>query len=237
MNKKFLRKIAILCGVSVLTAFGVFGCGKKEEVPADETAEATSGAEAEAQAESLTAQGHTVAGSTVEGDTAAGDAAAGSAAAEETAGAEEPTAAAEASGAEGSVDHIVPKPDEIDEQIKEEFLNEISGEMDLEGAWEDEVSQRAHMNVTKNEDGSYNIVVRWGSSAFETSVWEIHGTYDEVSGMLSYQDGAYSIHTADEKGNETISGEETTNGAFMKEGEKLRWSDSKAPDDGLFVKQ
>ena len=230
MNKKFLRKMAILCGVSVLTAFGVFGCGKKEEAPAEETAEATSGAEAEAQAESLTAQGHTVAGSTVEGDTAAGDAAAGSAA-------EEETAAAEASGAEDTVDHIVPKPDEIDEQIKEEFLNEISGEMDLEGAWEDEVSQRAHMNVTKNEDGSYNIVVRWGSSASETSVWEIHGTYDEVSGMLAYQDGAYSIHTADEKGNETVSGEETTNGAFMKEGEKLRWSDSKAPDDGLFVKQ
>ena len=101
----------------------------------------------------------------------------------------------------------------------EEILQEFTGEMDL-----------------ANEDGSYNILVHWGGSATETAIWEIHGTYDPVSGMLSYEDGAYSIHTVGEDGKETVSGEETTKGTFMKEGDKLRWSDSKNSDDGLFVK-
>ena len=118
----------------------------------------------------------------------------------------------------------------------EEILQEFTGEMDLAGQWEDEVSQRASMDVTANEDGSYNILVHWGGSATETAIWEIHGTYDPVSGMLSYEDGAYSIHTVGEDGKETVSGEETTKGTFMKEGDKLRWSDSKNSDDGLFVK-
>ena len=113
---------------------------------------------------------------------------------------------------------------------------EFTGEMDLAGHWEDEVSKRASMDVTANEDGSYNILVHWGGSATETAIWEIHGTYDPVSGMLSYEDGAYSIHTVGEDGKETVSGEETTKGTFMKEGNKLRWSDSKNSDDGLFVK-
>ena len=67
-------------------------------------------------------------------------------------------------------------------------------------------------------------------------VWQIHGTYDEVSGMLSYEDGRYSIHTWDENDNETVSDEEVTKGAFMKEGEKLRWQDSKNDGDGVFVR-
>jgi len=54
--------------------------------------------------------------------------------------------------------------------------------------------------------------------------------------MLSYDNGAYSIHTWDDNEEETVSGEETTKGAFMKEGDKLRWQDSKNMDDGVFVK-
>ena len=101
---------------------------------------------------------------------------------------------------------------------------------------ESEVSQRASMYAVKNEDGSYDIFVHWGGGAKETAIWEIHGTYDETSGMLSYEDGAYSIHTWDEDNTETVHDEETTKGAFMKEGDKLRWQDSKNSEDGLFVK-
>ena len=92
------------------------------------------------------------------------------------------------------------------------------------------------MDIVRNDDGSYDIRVHWGGSATETAIWEIHGTYDEKSGMLSYDDGEYSIHTWDENDNETISDEEKTSGSFMKEGDKLRWKDSKNTDDGLFVK-
>ena len=122
------------------------------------------------------------------------------------------------------------------EKIETEALQDFVGEMDLEGSWSDEISQRASMYAVKNEDGSYDIFVHWGGGAKETAIWEIHGTYDETSGMLSYEDGAYSIHTWDEDNTETVHDEETTKGAFMKEGDKLRWQDSKNSEDGLFVK-
>ena len=48
---------------------------------------------------------------------------------------------------------------------------------DLTGSWQDEVSQRATMDATKKDDGSYDIVVSWGSSASEKSTWEIHGGF------------------------------------------------------------
>ena len=124
----------------------------------------------------------------------------------------------------------------VEDSIQNEVLADFTGKMDLAGSWQDEVSKRATMDVTANEDGSYDIVINWGGSATEKAVWQIHGTYDEVSGMLSYEDGLYSIHTWDENDNETVSDEEVTKGAFMKEGEKLRWQDSRNSEDGVFVK-
>lgn len=124
----------------------------------------------------------------------------------------------------------------VEDSIQNEVLADFTGKIDLAGSWQDEVSKRATMDVTANEDGSYDIVINWGGSATEKAVWQIHGTYDEVSGMLSYEDGRYSIHTWDENDNETVSDEEVTKGAFMKEGEKLRWQDSKNSEDGVFVK-
>ena len=121
------------------------------------------------------------------------------------------------------------------EEMEDEVLADFVGEIDLAGSWQDEVSQRASMDITVNDDGSCDIYVHWGGSATETAIWQIHGTYDPTSGMLTYEDGAYSIHTFDGD-KETVSGEETTQGTFMKEGDKLRWSDSKNEDDCVFVK-
>ena len=118
----------------------------------------------------------------------------------------------------------------------EEFLADFTGEMDLTGSWQDEVSQRATMDIEKAETGTYHILIHWASGAKEASTWEISGTYDETSGMLSYENGNYTVHTWDENDNETISDEEVTKGTLMKEGDKLRWSDSKNEEDGLFVK-
>ena len=125
----------------------------------------------------------------------------------------------------------------VEDSIQNEVLADFTGKMDLAGSWQDEVSKRATMDVTANEDGSYDIVINWAGSATEKAVWQIHGTYDEVSGMLSYEDGKYTVHTWDEKNNETVSDEEITKGVLMKEGEKLRWQDSKNSEDGVFVKE
>ncbi|MBQ9720836.1 MAG: hypothetical protein IJV64_09105 [Oscillospiraceae bacterium] len=111
---------------------------------------------------------------------------------------------------------------------------------DLSGAWQDEISQRASMDVTRSGDGSYTLLVHWGSGATEAAIWEITGTFDE-SGTLTYEDGKYGVYTFDESGSETVSGEETTRGSFALEDGKLRWQDSRATENGhseggLFVK-
>ena len=108
--------------------------------------------------------------------------------------------------------------------------------MDLTGSWQDEVSQRATMDIEKFETGTYHILIHWASGAKEASIWEISGVYDETAGMLSYENGNYTVCTWDDNDRETVSEEETTKGALMKEGDKLRWSDSKNEEDALFVK-
>ena len=150
---------------------------------------------------------------------------------------QEDQAQALAEEAQETVEQAESEVQAVEDSIQNEILSDFTGKMDLAGSWQDEISKRATMDVTANEDGSYDIVINWAGSATEKAVWQIHGTYDEVSGMLSYEDGQYSIHTWDENDNETVSDEEVTKGAFMKEGEKLRWQDSKNSEDGLFVKE
>ena len=130
----------------------------------------------------------------------------------------------------------VQKEVEEAESMTDEFLKDYTGEMDLTGSWQDEVSQRATMDVEKAETGTYHILIHWASGAKEASTWEISGTYDETSGMLSYEDGNYTVHTWDENDKETVSEGEVTKGSLMKEGDKLRWTDSKNEDDCIFVK-
>ena len=126
----------------------------------------------------------------------------------------------------------------LDEATKKEaeLMDTFTGDMDLEGEWQDEVSQRATMDVTVDEDGTVHMVVHWGSSATETAIWEISGKWNADAGMLSYDNGKYYVLTLDDSGKEKTSDKKTTKGAFNKEGEKLRWQDSLNEEDALFVK-
>ena len=156
---------------------------------------------------------------------------------EEVAGQNENEVQALTEEAQETVEQAESEVQAVEDSIQNEVFSDFTGKMDLAGSWQDEISKRATMDVTANEDGSYDIVINWAGSATEKAVWQIHGTYDEVSGMLSYEDGQYSIHTWDENNNETVSDEEVTKGVLMKEGEKLRWQDSKNSEDGVFVKE
>ena len=84
----------------------------------------------------------------------------------------------------------------------ENALEDFTGDMDLSGSWDDEVSQRASMDVVKNEYGSYNINVHWGGRATETAIWTIHGESDPTSAMLSSDEGKHSNHTFEGQGHE-----------------------------------
>ncbi|MBQ3282109.1 MAG: hypothetical protein IJH41_06870 [Eubacterium sp.] len=56
------------------------------------------------------------------------------------------------------------------------------------GEYQDETSKRAVMTITpEGEEGHYSVIISWGSSAFETTIWEFDGDFDYESGMLSYE--------------------------------------------------
>lgn len=106
------------------------------------------------------------------------------------------------------------------------------GDSVLNGNWQDEISQRAGLDVVMYTNGSYDMTVFWGNSAFETAVWEIHG-YFQDGAVLPYDNGHYTIRTYDENGNETITQEATTQGSFTLEQDgKLRWNDSQVEKNG-----
>ena len=147
-------------------------------------------------------------------------------------------AVSEADKLMGQVDDVVDSTDKIVEELDKEnqIIDSISGDMDLSGSWKDLESKAASMTAVKNSDGSYDIRVTWAKDADEIAYWDIHGTYDSKAGMLTYEDGAYTLHTLDDDGNDTVSIEETTKGGFFKEDANLRWQDSQIEKDGLFEK-
>lgn len=110
--------------------------------------------------------------------------------------------------------------------MEEGFLDQFTGEMDLEGSWTDETSQRAQMDISMNEDGSCTAMIYWGGSAVETAVWEITGTYDPVSGGLSYDSARHYVHVVKEDGTDAEEDETTTDGSLSKVGNRLLWHDS-----------
>ena len=116
------------------------------------------------------------------------------------------------------------------------LIGNFTGDMELAGSWQDEVSKKATMDIQAEAEGKCFVQISWANSASETAEWTIFGSYDPVSGMLSYTDGAYAIYTWDAQGNGSVSGEETTEGALLKEGDKLRWQDSKLEKDAVFVR-
>ena len=108
---------------------------------------------------------------------------------------------------------------------------EIADSM-LSGMWQDEISQRANLDVVMYSDGRYEMTVTWGNSATETAVWEVTG-YFQDGAVLPYEDGYYSIRSYDENGNETITQEAVTSGSFTWQTDgKLRWHDSQVEENG-----
>lgn len=112
--------------------------------------------------------------------------------------------------------------------------DDVTDDNDISGSWQDDVSKRAMMDVQKQGDGSYNVVINWGGSAFETATWEFNGKL--IGGVIEYDDCHYGIYTYDEDGNVSVSDEQTTKGSLTLEGEHLRWKDSMNAEDGLFTK-
>ena len=97
---------------------------------------------------------------------------------------------------------------------------------DYVGAWFDETSQRATLEITPLEDDQYEILVSWSSSASETTQWRMTGLMDGA-GDLAYENGTKVHVTYDESGEATA--EETVytdaDGWFSYAGDRLLWID------------
>ena len=78
---------------------------------------------------------------------------------------------------------------EEQEKTAEKELQSVTAPEDFDptGEYQDKTSQRADMTITPiGEEGHYAVLVSWGSSAFETTIWEFDGEFDHKSGMLTY---------------------------------------------------
>ena len=74
-------------------------------------------------------------------------------------------------------------------------------DFDPVGEYQDETSQRAMMTITpEGEEDHYTVEISWGSSAFETTIWEFEGDFSYDSGMLTYENCAKYELTVDDKG-------------------------------------
>ena len=140
--------------------------------------------------------------------------------------------------ATGSVQIEVKPSKELPEGEVDVVLDE--GIEKYEGNWYEEIAGRGYMEIAPSGDGKYYIQVSWGSSAFETAVWNFTAIYDNASGDLSYDAGSYQMLAFDEDGNETAEDEKDVHGVLHLTDEgKIEWTDSAYDSDepSVFVKE
>lgn len=140
-------------------------------------------------------------------------------------------------GETSEIKELSPDGDEVisfvDEAIAQVNLDE------LEGVYDDVVSQRASAEVKRNDDGTYYIQIFWGSSAFESYIWSMNASYEASSNRLVYNDCKEIIQTYSEDDG-TSSEEVYANGEgfFEIDGTKLKWTGAADKDcqDCIFEK-
>ncbi len=152
---------------------------------------------------------------------------------------------AKAGNAEGSGDKKVEQEDAsslIPEDKGADVLNSAVPPEDFDpvGEYQDDTSERANMTITpEGEEGHYSVMIRWGSSADQTTIWEFEGDFDRGSGMLPYEKCKKIELFLDDNGyeKEDIKYEDGKGALLFYEG-GFHWEDKKesAGQDCYFVK-
>jgi hypothetical protein len=126
MSNKGFTKIALIMTMAAMMAFSVTACGNKQNT--DSGQQVQNPEEVAEQTEEQEDQAQTFA--------------------------EEAQESAEE--AQETVEQAESEVQAVEDSIQNEVLADFTGKMDLAGSWQDEVSKRATMDVTANEDGSYD---------------------------------------------------------------------------------
>lgn len=114
--------------------------------------------------------------------------------------------------------------------------NETAEIPNIEGEYQDEVSQRAMLTMTKTEGNAYDFVISWSSSATETTTWEGSGEFDGEK--LEYTDGVCETTTYDDNGvaSESVGGDPVSGTFTLTDEGKLEWVGVNDGETGTFVK-
>ncbi|MCQ2551081.1 MAG: hypothetical protein MJ146_02665 [Clostridia bacterium] len=107
---------------------------------------------------------------------------------------------------------------------------------DLTGHYEDQISQRAMMDIEKTEGDTYSILIHWSSSASEGLEWEASGTFD--GDKIQYTDCKCQQYTYDDTGDlvkSEVMGENKTGTLTVGEGLDITWEGDEAGETAEFI--
>ncbi len=107
------------------------------------------------------------------------------------------------------------------------------GEDDFTGTWIEPIAHRGIMYITL-EEGLYKIRVEWPGSAFEHSVWDLSGTLDEASGVITYRTGTYVVNTYDEDSFKETERRIGLAGTIELRDGKLYWTENGSEEPNVF---
>lgn len=140
-----------------------------------------------------------------------------------------------------SEEQSAPNSEDVQDSVDDVMKAVVPPEdFDPVGEYQDETSQRAMMTITpEGEEGHYVVNIDWGSSAWETTIWEFEGDFDRDAGMLSYKKCTkYELYLDEnDKQQEKVIYDDGT-GALMYYEDGFHWEDKKenAGKDCHFIK-
>lgn len=110
---------------------------------------------------------------------------------------------------------------------------------DFVGLWYEKIAGRGSIEISKGEtEGTYKVLVNWGSSAFETSAWTM--TAYGTGAILRYEDGERINITfaSDDSSTETVAYKNGKGSFTLLSTYELVWDDETehVADDTVFVK-
>ena len=105
----------------------------------------------------------------------------------------------------------------------------------FEGRWAEEIAGRGQITMTYRAEGSMNVDIRWGGSAWQSYHWQMTAN---VSGYdtMSYNDCHSWVETYTDKYNYTITDEAFDgSGIFYIIDGKLHWHNDQTGEDSVFI--
>lgn len=130
------------------------------------------------------------------------------------------------------------------EETKEIETSDENARYLFTGSFEDSYSQRAHMDIVENGDGTFCAEINWGDSAWENSTWTMSGkcVFDKEQNVwvIAYED-CKEVHTVyDDAGNvtENVIYENGSGMLYLDENQSVLWQDENYTQswDCVFVK-